>query len=403
MNGKNLSLRLRGISSSSVVHWVLCMVAAGIAGCGGGSESKTPSTPPPLPPPPVTRAVPRGPSRPAIGVTKPAVETPKPRKTITSRDFQVGGDEPNFVSYAPNEVVRGSHYLIPPVEGKGFADVLVVPPPNDSEIHFETRLKLPEGFVPIEEQGVHPNGLPHRIQSVKDQMEMALVPGGLYQMGTNTGPQNARPEHLVYVSPFYVDVHEVTLTQYLKFNDDVRASEKPFAYPGQPGNKDDGPNHPALGIQFSDAMNYAKFYGKSLPTEAEWEKAARGSSSGIYPWGNGRPLWSPARTFGQITSVGQFLADTSPFGAVDMSGNAREWVSDWYAEDAYTQSLPSDGSPLRDPTGPIRQRATNNHVVKGGGEQGWELYHRGPGSPRDRIPDVGFRCVLRVTPEMLGE
>jgi len=311
--------------------------------------------------------------------------------------------QPNVRAHSPAEIVRGAHYLIPPASPAGHAAVLMVPPENRASSSTQPiRLTLPDGFTPLPEQGVTESGLPRRILCNADGAVMALVPAGVFTLGTNTGPPESRPEHPVYVSAFYIDVQEVTLARYLKFMDDNKNSKKPQATPDLPKNAGEPLDYPALGVTFRDASNYARFYNKSLPTEAEWEKAGRGTDGGIYPWGNGRPLWHPQRSLGMMSPVGTFSADLSPYGVVDLSGNAREWVSDWYLPDLFQQRAAQAGSVVRDPQGPNRPPESLEHVVKGGGPRGWELFYRSPGSTRNAIPDVGFRCVLRVTSGMLA-
>ncbi len=157
---------------------------------------------------------------------------------------------------------------------------------------------------------------------------MALVPGGEFTMGRDAGEiQEAKPPHTVTVRPFYMDIYEVTNEQYAEFvkATDHRAPQgwKNDNYPAGQG------SFPVVGVNWNDADEFAKWKGKRLPTEEEWEYAARGKEGFLYPWGN---TWTPklANADGAsstFTEVGKFNGK-SPFGMYDMVGNAAEWTAD---------------------------------------------------------------------------
>jgi formylglycine-generating enzyme required for sulfatase activity len=157
---------------------------------------------------------------------------------------------------------------------------------------------------------------------------MVYVPGGEFLMGSDAGTEYERPRHKTAVGPFFVDVHEVTCAEYAKF---VEATGRQ-APPGWP---DGGPppghsRRPVTGVSWEDAAAYAAWAGKRLPTEEEWELAARGDDGRRYPWGE---EWKPGAANAHdaaaegVSDVGSHPAGASPWGALDMVGNAWEWTA----------------------------------------------------------------------------
>lgn len=203
--------------------------------------------------------------------------------------------------------------------------------------------------------------------TIKDPAPMVLVPAGEFIMGSNEGNADEKPAHQVYLDAYYIDKHEVTIGQYGEFLD-VNSFDPPplWTTMAQPSYE----NRPVVNVDWKDASNYCKWAGKRLPTEAEWEKAARGTDGRIYPWGNDPP--SPARAnFGKdrdkwnnheaLVPVGQMKEGKSPYGVYDLAGNVWEWVNDWYDPDYYA------ASPSRNPQGPISGKFK---VIRGGS---WDL------------------------------
>ena len=220
---------------------------------------------------------------------------------------------------------------------------------------------------------------------------MALVPAGDFTMGSNLA-DDEMPAHHVYLYAFYMDKYEVTVGQYAKYLEVTDMEEPPDWHIM---NQSQHQKRPVVNVDWEDAVMYCKWAGKRLPTEAEWEKAARGTDGRIYPWGNeaptrlhanyGRKEWNNHLA---LVPVGSFEEGRSPYGIYDMAGNAWEWVSDWYDYDYYKNS------PRRNPIGPTTGEAK---VVRGGS---W-LYvpeflrsaHRFAAQPTNRHFGYGFRCA----------
>jgi formylglycine-generating enzyme required for sulfatase activity len=231
------------------------------------------------------------------------------------------------------------------------------------------------------------------------------------------------PRHRVYLDTFYLDRYEVTNALFERF---VRASGhrttaeregNGYAYQKKDGEwqwlkvdgaewrKPNGPatsadaNHPVVQVSWHDADAYCRWAGKRLATEAEWEKAARGTDGRRYPWGDD---WDASKANGNMSvkttsRVGSYPAGVSQYGAHDMAGNALEWVADWFDKDYYRQS------PERNPQGPGSRgwwQATSSdqsRVVRGGSWVDFPLNlraaNRFDNSPGNRSNLIGFRCA----------
>jgi len=212
--------------------------------------------------------------------------------------------------------------------------------------------------------------------------------------------QDEYPAHEVVVSSFAIDVRETTLGEY-KQCVAAHAREEP----GGGWDLDGDPQLPIANLDWFQADAYCKFRHKRLPTEAEWEKAAQSAAGGIYPWGNEPPSCSLAGLSlcnSGLVRVGSFPSGVSLYGALDMTGNAQEWISDWYAENSYAQS------PRQDPTGPgDGQQSSDEKVVRGGsyyspnvqddgGYAGGRSSFRDHDPPENTYEDIGVRCVRAV-------
>jgi formylglycine-generating enzyme required for sulfatase activity len=227
----------------------------------------------------------------------------------------------------------------------------------------------------------------------RDGAVMIEVPEGEFLMG-NKRTERSPYEHLVYLSGFLIDRTAVTWAQYRKF---VAGTGIPMP-PHDPywGIHDD---HPAVYVTWEEARSYCEWTGGRLPTEAEREKAARGTDARLYPWGEEEPSTDRAvfrRTWANEATdpVGIRPLGASPYGGQDMGGNVWEWCLDWYS-DEYLED-----SPYRDPPGPESGRA---HVVRGGS---WDSRPdvtsascRNWGYPGYREGDFGFRCARNAPAE----
>ncbi|NIN67318.1 MAG: SUMF1/EgtB/PvdO family nonheme iron enzyme [Anaerolineae bacterium] len=225
---------------------------------------------------------------------------------------------------------------------------------------------------------------PQRIEA-----EMVLIPAGEFLMGADNGEDDS-PIHQVYIDAFDMDRFEVTNAEYLAFCEDQDWRLPEFWGREAFHSTLDFPNYPVVGISWSDARTYAEWAGKRLPTEAEWECAARGGLVGmIYPHGDSiDPTWANYRWsgIGGTVAVGRY--PPNGFGLHDMAGNVVEWVADCYSADYYKISPP------RNPQGPEKGKF---RVIRGGG------WHSGPSCNRvhfrNALPAnwkdlaVGFRCA----------
>lgn len=368
--------------------------------CTGCGDSQPKSAPPPGGAPlggataaPPAAAQPLGAAKAAPEPkTKPAAP-PRRRQLPDAPDsyrFEVGTDIPNAELVAANDPRAGAVVsLIEPPTGYDSSTVSLVDE-SGGRLQQPQPGSAPKGFVALPEFGFAEDGLPARIRCEKDGSEMVRVPAGVFLQGHDGGDPNTAPMHPVELDGYYIDACEVTLAQYLKFWKATRP------LPGRPANEGGPDNLPALGITWRDASAYLASVGKVLPTEAEWEKAARGPNQFTYPWGNGRELWHQPRSTAQIDPVGSFPADRSIYGALDLAGNGREWCADFYADDAYRQAAGATGALVANPQGPKTSSEAGHRVVRGS-SAGWELWHRAGAPMLAPTDDLGFRGVLRTS------
>ena len=221
---------------------------------------------------------------------------------------------------------------------------------------------------------------------------MALVPAGEFMMGSSMGNADEQPVHRVYVETFLMDKYQVSVSQYARFLD-ATSQEAPPDWSIM--NRSQHQKRPIANVDWPEAKTYCTWAGKRLPTEAEWEKAARGTDGRTYPWGNEHPTKFFANVsrdnwnnHSALTPVGTFEEGKSPYGIYDMAGNVWEWVSDWYAPDYYSTS------PSQNPTGPPRGESK---VIRGGswgsGPESLRSAKREIHVPSFRGLGTGFRCA----------
>lgn len=215
------------------------------------------------------------------------------------------------------------------------------------------------------------------------------VPAGSFTMGSDTGGPDSKPAHKVDVPAFQMDKFEVTNSAFKAFvdatsykTDAEKTGDKPWS--AYAAGKD---NHPVVKVSWNDATAYCKWAGERLPTEAEWEKAARGTDGRSYPWGND---WDPKKVNGKdsgirgTTAVGSYPDGASQVGVMDMGGNVWEWTSttaDHYPGNT-TQS---------------KLYGKDQYVVRGGGwfdvKDQIASYYRNSATATTANDDLGFRCA----------
>jgi formylglycine-generating enzyme required for sulfatase activity len=233
----------------------------------------------------------------------------------------------------------------------------------------------------------------------RDGMTLLYVPAGEFYMGNDSGNSNERPPHTVYLDAFWIDKTEVTVKMYslcvsAGFCKEPigKASYTRVNYYGDSKYN----NYPVINVNWSMAKDYCDWAERRLPTEAEWEKAARGIYSYEYPWGNYEPdnsLLNYYNTVGDTTQVGKYKTGASPYRALDMAGNVSEWVEDGYDENYYFNSPSSNPlSPYNGGWGVLRGGSWGNN------NDGIRSSYRSPIFIFTSSYNIGFRCAMSVTP-----
>lgn len=238
------------------------------------------------------------------------------------------------------------------------------------------------------------------IVSELDGMVLVYVPEGEFIMGSDNNKPNERPAHEVSLSAYWIDQTEVTNKMYMKcVQAGAWACEEPNVLRSE--SQDNYfynlafENYPVVAVTWQMAYSYCQWAGRRLPTEAEWEKAARGTDERMYPWGNDTPKSNLLNfnPFGNDTTiVGSYPKGISPYGVFDMAGNVSEWVYDFYDEIYYI------GSPKSDPEGPLQSLDLKNRVIRGGswrdGDTGVRVTDRSWYDQSYTLINLGFRCAM---------
>lgn len=232
---------------------------------------------------------------------------------------------------------------------------------------------------------------------------MVKIPGTTYRRGSDEGEKDEGPARKIVISAFYIDRIEVTREAYAECVR-VGACAPAREYPGL-----EDPGLPITGVNWFQAYSYCLWAGKRLPTEAEWELAARGTTDWLYPWGDrfdpqklNFADWDEEETarggtdgYDELAPAESFPEGASPFGLLNTLGNASEWVLDWYGRGYYRLA------PWKNPRGPARGR---NKVLRGGSfndpreseaPDALRVIDRRPVPPQTARPSIGFRCAWR--------
>lgn len=226
---------------------------------------------------------------------------------------------------------------------------------------------------------------------------MVFIPAGEFYMGSSEGAHDAKPMRKIHLDGFSIDKYEVTFAQFYAFMRSTGHRKPRLAGYLSAGTTEDiplfiRPLNPVVGVSWDDAVAYCQWKGKRLPTEAEWEKAARGTDRRKWPWGDEERA-EYANVLGDdgvryLAPVDQFTRDVSPYGVYDLAGNAMEWVADWFNEDSY-RLLPVS-NPVGVMTGErrvIRGASWNDSIMRAQTSIRFKMY------PEYRDVTIGFRCA----------
>lgn len=309
----------------------------------------------------------------------------------------VGGYPPQMPQYMPVGYAPTTMNYAPPTNNTSLSEIesiLISKQAQPVAVNSNHSSRLPKGFSKKKD----------RIVCRIDDSEMVHIPAAEFTMGF----ADEEPEHQVVLSEYLIDKYPVTNRQFAKFMESGGYQFQGFWSDAgwqwrvsnsilQPAfwndEKFNHPDCPVVGISWYEAMAYAAWTGKHLPTEAQWEFAAKGTGANQFPWGNEEPCSEKANyraQFNRLTPVNQFESVPSEYGCIDMAGNAWEWCYDWYDDDYY------ENSPRENPLGP-GYSSDEEKVCRGGA---WtydvdtlKVYHRFFGIITLRDKSSGFRCA----------
>jgi formylglycine-generating enzyme required for sulfatase activity len=245
-----------------------------------------------------------------------------------------------------------------------------------------------------------------RISNSSKPSEMVHITSGFFKMGLNNKLEDESPEHRVFLDGFYIDKYEVSAKDFSLFLNTKNSIKKYYSdnkfgtlvYNGKFQPRPGLDNYPINNTSWQAANDYCKWKGKRLPSEAEWEKAARGENSNIFPWGNQPPsaelaryhqTWTKETKHDVLVPVDALEAGKSAYGLYNMAGNVKEWVDDWYDREYYKEI-----DEYANPKGPI---GGEFKVVRGGSWRDLKGFiyspFRNSGNPTSKMDDYGFRCA----------
>ncbi len=239
--------------------------------------------------------------------------------------------------------------------------------------------------------------IPLKSSGVPIANPMILIPAGTFSMGSDEGGRNERPVHEVFLDAYEINQFEITQSQYGEFVQATR-HRSPLSRYVKDIERYNDVNQPVVYVNWLDAEAFCKWTGSRLPSEAEWEKAAKGPADGVtWPWGNEQQsgygnFLGDADKNRYTAFAGLFQKDQSPYKVYDLAGNAQEWVADWY------EPLYYDQGETKNPKGPLTGKMK---TLRGGS---WnDSYLSGRVAARiQMVPDyrdttVGFRCAKSAT------
>ena len=291
-----------------------------------------------------------------------------------------------------------------------------------SRIHLQSYLQIEQNGLFSDEARNLLKQLSSKIKDISHKIEtpvekgppkdMSQIPAGIFIMGSNSTLADEAPAHRVYLDSYWIDKYEVSAEQFSEFLN-AKNNRKGYYLDNKIGTliysdryrpRTGLENFPINNVNWSAANDYCRWKGKRLPTEAQWEKAARGTSGYQYPWGNtpatGKlarysQVWTDEEKHQVMLPVQSLTEGQSPYGLHNMAGNVKEWVDDWYDHEYYKEQ-----SEYANPEGPI---GGEFKVIRGGSWRDMKGFiyssFRNSGSPKSRMEDYGFRCAISVTPK----